>query len=298
MLPEPKQCVIIYSSVDRKDCAERALVLQALDIPGALTRDEGGWRLSVDEQDAPRALAELSAFAEENRDWPHTARPLARLAPGVHGVVAYVLILLGIAWCQSYSVFDGDWLRLGGAQARAITNGELWRTVTALTLHLDLGHLVGNLFFGALFGLFIGQYVGSGVAWLGILLAGAAGNLVNSWLQQPWHTSAGASTAVFAALGMLSAYVWRRRADFDERWPYRWAPIMAGIALLAYTGAGGERTDVGAHLTGFLCGLSAGALFGSVDQSYFRNRALQGSSAFLAAALVMLAWTFALGGRS
>lgn len=296
MTTDQEAPAVVFRSANRADCAERALVLQALDIPGELSAEDGGWRLRVSEADLPRALAELEAFAAENRDWPRKATPLARLAPGVQGVVAYVVVLLSVAWCQSYGVFDSDWLSLGGARARAITNGEWWRAVTALTLHLDLGHLVGNLFFGALFGVFIGQYVGSGVAWLGILLAGTAGNLVNSWLQQPWHSSAGASTAVFAALGMLSAYVWKRRADFDERWPYRWAPIMAGVALLAYTGAGGERTDVGAHLTGFLCGLAAGALFGSIDQSRFRHRGLQLMSGLAAAALLVTAWTLALAG--
>lgn len=274
---------------------ERALVLQALGIPGELTRDEEGWLLRVPEEQAARASREIAIFETENAGWPRRARPLVRLAPGVHGVVVYVLVLLAVAWCQSHEFLGQDWLQQGRAHARSILDAELWRTVTALTLHLDIGHLIGNLVFGALFGLFIGQFVGSGVAWLGILIAGAAGNLVNALLQPPWHSSAGASTAVFAALGMLSAYVWRRRGDFDERWPVRWAPIMAGIALLAYTGAGGERTDVGAHITGFVCGLAAGLLFGSMAQSVFRARALQLFAAGLTAVVLIGSWMLALG---
>ncbi len=295
MLPLTENSEIIFRSPSRAACTERALVLQALGIPGELSRDEFSWLLRVPEAQAARASAELEAFATENMGWPRSARPLIRLAPGVHGVVIYALVLLSIAWCQSHEFLNHDWLQQGRAQARAILDGELWRTVTALTLHLDIAHLIGNLVFGALFGLFIGQFVGSGVAWLGILLAGAAGTLVNAWLQPPWHSSAGASTAVFAALGMLSAYVWRRRGDFDERWPVRWAPIMAGVALLAYTGAGGERTDVGAHITGFVCGLGAGLLFGSMAQSVFRNKGLQIAAAAASAALLLGAWMLALG---
>lgn len=285
---------VIYRAALRRDCVDRALVLQARGIPGELTRDEESWLLKVPTEEAARAIDELTAFDAENQGWPRPPRPLVRLAVGVHGVVAYVFILLGVAWCQGRGIFETDWLLAGRVHARSVLNGELWRTVTALTLHLDIAHLVGNLFFGALFGLFIGQFVGSGVAWLGILLSGAAGNLVNSWLQPPWHSAAGASTAVFAALGMLAAYVWRRRGDFDARWPYRWAPILAGVALLAYTGAGGERTDIGAHLTGFVCGLAAGVLFGSVRQNRFRFPLLQvaaGTSAFL---IVAGAWWLAL----
>jgi len=273
---------------------ERALVLQALGIAGELRHEVSDWMLLVPEESAARARHELATFERENAGWPRRARPLVRLAPGLHGVVIYALVLLTIAWCQSHDFLGYDWLQNGRAQARAILDGEPWRVITALSLHLDIAHLLGNLVFGALFGLFVGQFVGSGVAWLGILLAGAAGNLMNAWLQPPWHSSAGASTAVFAALGMLSAYVWRRRGDFDERWPVRWAPIMAGIALLAYTGAGGERTDVGAHITGFVCGLGAGLLCGSMAQSVFANRALQWSAGGLCGALLAGAWVLAL----
>lgn len=286
--------IVVFRSASRGECVERALVLQALNIPGELTRDEVGWCLLVPRAFAERASLELDTFARENTGWPRRARPLVRLAPGVHGVVIYAALLFGLGWCQAHEFLGFDWLQQGRAQARLIINGELWRTATALTLHLDIGHLFGNVFFGALFGLFIGQFVGSGVAWLGILLAGAAGNLANAWLQQPWHSSAGASTAVFAALGMLSAYVWRRRGDFDARWPVRWAPILAGVALLAYTGAGGERTDIGAHLTGFACGLGAGVLCGSVAQSVFRKKSLQALAGAAAITMIAASWLLAL----
>lgn len=290
----PNNDVTVHRARSRTPCAERALVLQARGIAGELSRDEEGWVVRVAADDASAARRELAAFAEENAGWPRRARPLVRLAPGVHGVLAYVLILLFLAWCQAHDWLGYDWLDSGGARARAIRNGELWRVITALGLHLDLGHLLGNLFFGTLFGLFLGQFTGSGVAWLGVVLAGGAGNLANAWLQPPWHSSAGASTAVFAALGMLSAYVWRRRGDFDARWPVRWAPIMAGVALLAYTGAGGERTDVGAHLTGFVCGLAAGVVCGSIAQSWLQRRWLQQLTGAAALAVVAAAWFAAL----
>jgi uncharacterized membrane protein YobD (UPF0266 family) len=35
-------------------------------------------------------------------------------------------------------------------------------------------------------------------------------------------------------------------------------PIMAGLALLALLGSEGERTDLGSHLFGLLCGLICG----------------------------------------
>ena len=37
-------------------------------------------------------------------------------------------------------------------------------------------------------------------------------------------------------------------------------PVMAGLALLALLGSSGERTDLGAHLFGLLCGLAMGSM--------------------------------------
>jgi rhomboid protease GluP len=71
---------------------------------------------------------------------------------------------------------------------------------------------------------------------------------------------------VFSLLGLLAAYAWRRRADSGERWAYRWAPLIAGVFLLGFTGVGGENTDVLAHLTGFITGAVTGWWLGRLSQ--------------------------------
>ena len=40
---------------------------------------------------------------------------------------------------------------LGQAQAQLLLEGQWWRAATALTLHADAGHVLGNCLFGALF---------------------------------------------------------------------------------------------------------------------------------------------------
>jgi len=93
-----------------------------------------------------------------------------------------------------------------------------------------------------------------------VLLAAASANLLNAWVQPQVHSSVGASTAVFATLGLLAAYAWRRRSGETGGRAYRWAPLIAGVFLLAFTGVGGENTDVLAHLTGFVMGAIVGVL--------------------------------------
>ncbi len=104
------------------------------------------------------------------------------------------------------------------SHAGLIREGEWWRAVTALGLHADAVHLAGNMVFGIVFGFLAGELLGWGLAWFGMLLAGALGNALNAFVQAPGHTSIGASTAVFATLGILAAYTWKRRRTQINRW--------------------------------------------------------------------------------
>jgi membrane associated rhomboid family serine protease len=202
-------------------------------------------------------------------------------------------VLLGVGYLAGSLALGVDWLDAGALDAAPTRGGESWRAVTALTLHLDVGHLLANLGFGTVFGLLAGQLLGPGVAWASVLAAAAAANLFNSFIQPATHSSVGASTAVFATLGLLAAYAWRRRHDQGDRWAYRWAPLVAGVILLGFTGAGGERTDVLAHLTGFAMGALAGV-------AHARWRVPRGALAQCVAGLSALAaiagaWVLALG---
>jgi hypothetical protein len=91
---------------------------------------------------------------------------------------------------------------------------------------------------------------------------------------------------------LLAAYAWRRRRDQGDRWAYRWAPLIAGVILLGFTGAGGERTDVLAHLTGFAMGLLAGVAHASWRIP--RGTVAQVVAGVLAIAVIAGAWQLAL----
>ena len=57
---------------------------------------------------------------------------------------------------------------------------------------------------------------------------------------------------------------------------------------------GGERTDVGAHLTGFACGLVIGTLLALKPRWLSRMKSVQWGTGFLAVLLMVAAWTTAL----
>ena len=147
------------------------------------------------------------------------------------------------------------WFARGTADAARILHGEPFRALTALTLHADLGHAVGNAAAGWFLLDAIARRVGPAwAAWLG-LCAGLLGNLATAGVARTGYFSIGASTAVFGALGGLTALqlVSRRRKG--------WITIGAGVALLAMLGTG-EKSDLLAHLFGFLAGAGLGFFAG------------------------------------
>ena len=284
---------VVFESRNRQSCSVRALVLAAKEIPHQLINDDSSCVLVVPAQHSARAMQELLLYDDENP--PIRPPPIKRIEHqnALPGIIAYVVIVCIVAGMAGYSFFGSNWFAAGRIDGELIRNGEFWRLFTALTLHASAKHLLGNIAFGVLFGLFAGRLLGSGIAWLAIVLAAAAGNAANVLLLESTHRSIGASTAVFAALGLVAGYVWQGKLMAQDRWSYRYGPIVGGLALLMFTGTGGPNTDIGAHLLGFVMGFATGMLliyFGPVPIDR-RSQILAGGAA---AALILLSWPIAL----
>jgi rhomboid protease GluP len=284
---------VVYQSQNRAECSDRALVLAAVQIPYQIVDDTMSCALVVPAQFSAQAMQQLTQYDDENPPVVPVKNLPIEYQNAVPGLIAYALIICGVAVIAETASWAQDWYVAGRVDGALIRAGEWWRTITALTLHSGLQHLAGNLVFGVVFGLFAGRMLGPGVAWLTIVVAGAAGNALNTLLLESAHRAIGASTAVFAALGLLAGYVWRGKLMRQDHWPYRVGPIVGGFALLMYTGTGGENTDIGAHLMGFLAGLSGGILL-SPARHLLVNRRLQVGSGILAIALIGGAWLAAL----
>lgn len=303
----------MYRSSRRGDCAERAFVLDALGIESHLDSeiDAGGvrQRLTVDDADAPRALEQLAAYERERLAARELERrpapPEVRLSDHPHawlGCAAYAAVLIGIALMIANGWGRLDAFTSGELDAGRVQGGQWWRAWTALTLHLDGAHLAANLAGGIWFGYLAGSQLGAGHAWLLTVTGAACANLLEALLGPPTHVAVGASTAVFTALGVLSAYAWRLRVHTGRRWPQRWAlqwaPLVGGVVLLAWTGSGGEDTgapvDVVAHALGFGTGAALGALAATLRVRRLLQRLPQWASGLAALAQIAAAWGFAL----
>ena len=242
---------VVFESRNRRSCSDRALVLAAVRIPYQLIDDGLSCALVVPAEHSARAVEELRLYEDENPPVRPKKRKRIDYQDALPGLIGYVLIVCAVAWLAGYSIFGQNWFAAGRVDGNLIRAGEWWRTITALTLHSGVRHLLGNLVFGVFFGIFAGRLLGSGVAWLAIVVSAAIGNAANTLLLDSAHRSIGASTAVFATLGLLAGYVWRGQLMAQDRWSTRFGPIVGGLALLMFTGTGDENTDIGAHLLGF-----------------------------------------------
>ena len=266
-----------------------SLVLDAEGIPHELRSvAEEQWALVIQsDADAVRAELALAAFEGENPLPVRAPREEPAPAEGVLAGLVFGLALLALQiWTGPES--DHAWFVRGSADAASILRGEWWRTVTALTLHADAGHAVGNALLGGLLLTLLARRVGAGLAAWALLFAGALGTAAAAELMRHHFASVGASTAVFGALAELAAL---QAADPESR-RRAWIPLGAGVALLGFLGSS-KRADLAGHLCGFAAGLLLGLLLARLPR--LRSRAAQAALAVAAALVPAIAWTVALG---
>ena len=266
-----------------------SLVLEEEGIPHQLRSvAEEQWALVIEsDADSVRAGIALAAFERENPLTLPTRREQPVPSAGVLTGLVFGLALLALQiWTGPES--DNAWFVRGSAEAASILRGEWWRTVTALTLHADAGHAVGNALLGGLLLTLLARRLGSGLASWAMLLAGALGTAAAAELMRHHFASVGASTAVFGALAELAAL---QAADPESR-RRAWVPLGAGVALLGFLGSS-KRADLAGHLCGFAAGLLLGLLAARLPR--LRSRAAQAALLGAAALVPLIAWQLALG---
>lgn len=269
-------------------------MLGAVAIASAIEPRGAHFSLEVAAADAPRAVSHLTQYEAENRP-PEPAPPAPPLHPNAWvGCVGYAAWLIGVAYALAGGLVRLDAFHTGELDAARVQSGQWWRAWTALTLHLGGLHLVSNLVAGIWFGYLAGRQLGVGVAWLLIVAGGGIANLVEGLLAPPGHRSVGASTAVFAALGLMSAYTWRERLRLPQLWVQRWGPLVAGVVLLGWLGTAGKDTDVMAHILGFGIGLLFGATAALPAIGGRLHRIRQWPAGLASIAIVAVAWALAL----
>lgn len=251
--------ITVFDSLNQEQAKTFSLVLNSSGIDHRVIGSKDGFRIDVTETAVDPARDLIRRYQSEN---PETdpAIPVGPSHPTRKNLtgIAVALLLLSIHLSVSASAAPEDYLTVFGANARRIVDGEVYRCVTALLLHVDAAHVAGNMAGMALFGGAVCVVTGSGVGWLMILSCGFFGNLMNAFAYETGHLSVGASTAVFGAVGLLCAFQAVNASRTGRGWKHTVLVFGSGLALLAFLGTS-ARSDLGAHLFGFFSGILMGA---------------------------------------
>ncbi len=288
-----------------------ALVLASQSIPhrlvmrrlapaeGEIAEHSFDFALVVPSQQLGRASAALAHTDAEDAERAQTpeAPPPDRGRPLAPLLVCVALAVFFLATGpRSGARF---WFALGSSDASAITSGAWWRAVTGMTLHADAMHLFGNVVAMLVFLSAVSRWLGGGLAVLLMLLAGFGGNFTTALFYGSHHNSVGASTATFAALGLLGGLQARHRVRYG--WWHRsrrvgraWPMVAACLALFAMLGVGGEdnkSVDVVAHATGLGWGVFVGLVAAWLPTPGRRANVIYG---LIASASVVGCWLWVL----
>ena len=297
--------VIVRQTPDRDHVDEWALVLAAVGVPYRVDkRHDGQFSLFVTQPDLARAARALGANDQEARAGMAVPPAAPDRGTGALGIMFGILL---VAFQYVTGLWENHplsrWFAVGVADAERIRAGEWWRAITAMTRHADMRHVLGNVVASVIFVSAAGRWLGPGIAALLILLAGTGANLLTAVVEKKEHFSVGASTATFAALGLVvglqSVRRWRGGGPVRRR---AWIAAGAGLALLAMLGVG-AKADVFAHAFGLGLGSILGLVAGVLDRPRADARAEQsiaartGQMALALATLgaVVAAWARAFG---
>ncbi len=171
-------------------------------------------------------------------------------------VLVYAATALGT---NHLFVFDGGSLiDLGSDFGPYTTDGDWWRLLTSMFLHLGLIHLAFNMWALASFGPLVERLYGSVSYFLIYLVAGLAGSLASvTW--QPAINSVGASGAIFGIFGALLAAQVHDRGSIPKNIlrPLRYSSAIY-IGLTLVSGLANRGVDNAAHLGGIAAGFLIG----------------------------------------
>jgi rhomboid protease GluP len=272
-----------------------SLVLSSVGITHRVSQTADNFLLQVSPENTHAAQFQIQEYLDENRNWP--PKPVATANNFIPLLQPPTLLLIGCL-ALLYTVTGpwsahSFWFTKGAGDAEAILQkGEYYRLITALTLHADTVHLLGNCLFGGFLFHFFCRLTGNGLGMFSMLFTATLANYINVALHGTNHLFVGFSTAVFAIIGMLTMI--SREYRTDKRY-LQILPFMAGAALLAMIGSSGERTDLGAHLFGLCCGMVSGWLISRPYLLKLRQSILFQSVLFCSSVIIIYgAWKIAL----
>lgn len=149
-------------------------------------------------------------------------------------------------------------LALGANAQPLVQQGEYWRLVASLFLHIGFLHLVLNGWalyqLGSLFEILLG----SGRLLLVYFVSGIAGSIASNLFTR--SLSAGASGAIFGVMGAIIAFLVKRRESLTPQAKSLLMQLVLWAGINVFLGFSMQGIDNAAHLGGCAAGFAIGLL--------------------------------------
>jgi rhomboid protease GluP len=197
-----------------------------------------------------------TCVAEGRREARRIRRPLARPRSVTTTILAVNVGVFVIGAILGLVGRPDTLLEAGAMVPLLVAQGEWWRLITAMFLHVNLIHLAFNSLALYVFGGLIESALGAGRMVALYLVTGFAASVASFTFGSPASAAVGASGAIFGLLGAWLAYNLRRRSLSLARANVQSALFLIGINLVfGFTIPGVDNV---AHLGGLVSGVGAG----------------------------------------
>ncbi len=157
--------------------------------------------------------------------------------------ITWILIALAIlATCLSHAFSTSSGFLPGAAFGPAVLSGHWWQLLTALFVHFDAEHLIGNLIFLWIFGSRVERILDRG-AFLALYLACGLASGLMSLILKPELDTCGASGAIFGLAGALLAIHGSRFRTLSVKQRFKFFALLLWSVLGFYEGWLDPSTD-------------------------------------------------------
>ncbi|MBA7591310.1 hypothetical protein ES708_33462 [subsurface metagenome] len=132
-----------------------------------------------------------------------------------------------------------------------------WTMVTNLFIHGGIGHIIANMLTLYFFGTYLARLIGEKKFLIIYFLGGILGNIFYIFLSSPFTIAIGASGAVFALGGVLTAMTPKLRVFvFPIPVPLPlWTAVIGGFVIISLFPHVAWQAHLGGLVTGLIAGL-------------------------------------------